>query len=500
MGEIIIMPKQGLQMTEGMITAWLISEGQEVKAGEPLFEMETDKLAITIDSTVSGTLLKILCEEGETAEVAAPIAVIGNPDENYNDILAGVSDTVSAAASASATSANAEAKADGSIIIMPKQGLQMTEGMITAWLASEGDEIKEGQPLFEMETDKLAITIDSTASGTLLKILCDEGETAEVAAPIAVLGPVGADYQAILSGTASSDQPAETVSISSSVSPVADTVSKDRFFSSPRARMCAQQRGIDYHTISGSGPLGMVIERDVLNAILPESPAAPARGEHQIPVSNMRRIIANRMLDSLNTLAQANHRLTVDMSAASDLRNQFKSADIKVSYNDIVIRCVAKALTEFPMVNASMDDKFITTKDYVNIGMAVATDTGLLVPVIRDADLMTLQQISAASKDLAARTKENKLSPDELTGGTFTISNLGMFDIESFTAVINKPEAGILAVGKIEKKPVVVNDEIVIRPMMQLSLTYDHRILDGAPAALFLRRIKELLEHPYLLL
>ena len=152
------------------------------------------------------------------------------------------------------------------------------------------------------------------------------------------------------------------------------------------------------------------------------------------------------------------------------------------------------------MVNATMDDKFITTRDYVNIGMAVATDNGLLVPVIRDADLMNLQQISAASKDLAARTKENKLTPDDLTGGTFTISNLGMFDIESFTAVINKPEAGILAVGKIEKKPVVINDEIVIRPMMQLSLTYDHRILDGAPAALFLRRIKELLEHPYLML
>ena len=508
MGELIIMPKQGLQMTEGMITAWLVSEGQEVKAGEPLFEMETDKLAITIDSTVSGTLLKILCEEGETAEVAAPIAVIGNPGENYTDILSGASGTATAAASGSASTANPGASAAGNIIIMPKQGLQMTEGMITAWLASEGDEVKEGQPLFEMETDKLAITIDSTASGTLLKILCEEGETAEVAAPIAVIGPAGADYQAILSGTDALPEAAEPVSAQPSAAsePSAEAPSGARVFSSPRARMCAEQRGIDYHTVSGTGPMGMVIERDILNAKLPETTpaaptaAAPVRGKHQIPVSNMRRIIANRMLDSLNTLAQANHRLTVDMSAAAELRSHFKSADLKISYNDIVIRCVAKALTEFPMVNATMDDKFITTRDYVNIGMAVATDNGLLVPVIRDADLMNLQQISAASKDLAARTKENKLTPDELTGGTFTISNLGMFDIESFTAVINKPEAGILAVGKIEKKPVVINDEIVIRPMMQLSLTYDHRILDGAPAALFLRRIKELLEHPYLML
>lgn len=394
----------------------------------------------------------------------------------------------------------------GEIIIMPKQGLQMTEGMISTWLIEEGQPVKEGEPLFEMETDKLAITIDAAVSGTLLKILAEEGEIIPVADPIAVIGEPGENYEAILASGGSSasaaaaeeqepapaaEKAAPAPSASVSAAAPAET---PRIFASPRARTRAAEWGIDYRRISGSGPLGMVVERDIPAA------KAPAETEHRIPISGMRRIISQRMLESLNTLAQASHRLTVDMTAAAALRKQLQAADIRVSYNDIVIRCTAKALTEFPMMNSTMDEQYITTKDYVNIGMAVATDNGLLVPVIRDADLMTLPEIACISKDLAARTKENKLNPDELSGGTFTISNLGMFDIESFTAIINKPEAGILAVGKIEKKPVVQEDTIVIRPLMQLSLTYDHRIVDGAPAALFLRRIKQLLETPGLLI
>lgn len=495
MAEIIIMPKQGLQMTEGLITTWLVQEGQEVKAGEPLFEMETDKLAITIDSTASGTLLKILCEEGESAEVATPIAVVGAPGEDYMAALSGQADAPSE--KPEPTAAAPAGTQAGTVVIMPKQGLQMTEGLITAWLVQEGQEVKAGEPLFEMETDKLAITIDASASGTLLKILCEEGESAEVAAPIAVIGDADADYEAILNGTA------EVPACEEKTAPAA---AEDRSFSSPRARTRAAELGVDYRTVTGTGPMGMVVERDVLAAKPAEKPAAlapqaePVVGDKQIPITGMRRIIAERMMDSLNTLAQAVHRLTVDMSNAVALREQLKKADIAVSYNDIVIRCVAKALTEFPMMNATMDDQFITLRGNVNIGMAVATDTGLLVPVIRNADKMTLSEIASCSKDLASRTKANKLSRDEISGGTFTISNLGMFDIESFTAIINKPEAGILAVGKMEKKPVVVNDEICIRPMMQLSLTYDHRILDGAPAAQFLRRVKQLLETPGLLI
>ena len=405
----------------------------------------------------------------------------------------------------------------GEIIIMPKQGLQMTEGMITSWLAAEGQEIKEGEPLFEMETDKLAITIDAPCSGTLLKILCQEDEIAEVASPIAVVGEPGENYEDILAGNPGAKVPADSAESAGSAANTTDSVSKpaaeipaakdspeisqERIFSSPRARTTAQEKGIDYRTLEGSGPDGLIIERDVLKAAAQAAPSKGAEGKtRQIPITNMRRIIARRMLDSLGTLAQASHRLTVDMSEAVRLREQLKARDIKVSYNDIVIRCTAKALTEFPMMNATMDDSFITVRDYVNIGVAVATEQGLLVPVIQDAHLLSLQEISRRSQDLSSRAKENRLMPDELTGGTFTISNLGMYDIESFTAIINKPEAGILAVGKMEKKPAVRNDELVIRPLMQLSLTYDHRIVDGAPAALFLRRVKELLENPGLLL
>ena len=415
----------------------------------------------------------------------------------------------------------------GEIIIMPKQGLQMTEGMITSWLVSEGQEIKEGEPLFEMETDKLAITIDAPCSGTLLKILCQEDEIAEVASPIAVVGEPGENYEDILSGasgaaasSAENKAPADIEDPAGSTAGAADSASEpaaevpaaksspeasqERIFSSPRARTTAQEKGIDYRTLEGSGPDGLIIERDVLKAAAQAAPAKETKENtgdtRQIPISNMRRIIARRMLDSLGTLAQACHRLTVDMSEAVRLREQLKARDIKVSYNDIVIRCTAKALTEFPMMNSTMDDAFITVRDYVNIGVAVATEQGLLVPVIQNAHTLSLPEIAGRSQDLSSRAKENRLMPDELSGGTFTISNLGMYDIESFTAIINKPEAGILAVGKMEKKPAVRNDELVIRPLMQLSLTYDHRIVDGAPAALFLRRIKELLENPGLLL
>ena len=274
--------------------------------------------------------------------------------------------------------------------------------------------------------------------------------------------------------------------------------------------MTAEGKGIDIATVSGSGPDGLIIERDVLAAkapvAAPKAAAAPApveAGELEtvIPLKGMRKIIAQRMHDSLHDLAQANHRMEVDMTECVRLREQLKAEGIKVSYNDMVIRCVAKALTEFPMMNSSMTSDSIIVKHYVNVGMAVATDTGLLVPVIRNADKLSLTEINAVAKDLGKRTKEGGLNPDELTGGTFTVTNLGMFGVDSFTAVVNAPEAGILAVGAMKKRAVVLDDDtIAVKNMMWLSLTYDHRIVDGAPAAQFLGRVKKLLEKPALLL
>lgn len=385
-------------------------------------------------------------------------------------------------------------------IIMPKQGLQMTEGVITQWLAREGDTVQEGQPLFEMETDKLSIVIDSTASGTVLKLLYEEGDMVPVTETIAYVGPADTDIAAVLAGAAA------PASAGAPHTPAGDS----RIFASPRARMVAEERNVDLASVSGTGPDGLIIERDVLAAqpapaavpaAKPAEPAVESELETIIPLKGMRKIIAERMHQSLHDLAQANHRMEVDMSECVHMREQLKALGVKVSYNDMVIRCAAKALTEFPMMNSSMTDAAIIQKHYVNIGMAVATDTGLLVPVIRNADKLSLTQIGETARDLGKRTKEGGLNPDELTGGTFTVTNLGMFGVDSFTAVINAPEAGILAVGQMKKRAVVLEDDsIAVRPMMWLSLTYDHRIVDGAPAAQFLKRIKTLLENPSLLL
>ncbi len=457
MAQKIIMPKQGLQMTEGVITQWLAREGDTVQEGQPLFEMETDKLSIVIDSTASGTVLKLLYEEGDMV----PVTETGEEAPAAGE----------ASAAVPATPAAMPAGVHG--IILPKQGLQMTEGVITQWLVHEGDTVEEGQPFFEMETDKLSIVIDSTASGTVLKLLYEEGDM---------------------------------VPVTEAPAPAGDS----RIFASPRARMVAEERNVDLASVSGTGPDGLIIERDVLAAqpapaavpaAKPAEPTVESELETVIPIKGMRKIIAERMHQSLHDLAQANHRMEVDMSECVHMREQLKALGVKVSYNDMVIRCAAKALTEFPMMNSSMTDAAIIQKHYVNIGMAVATDTGLLVPVIRNADKLSLTQIGETARDLGKRTKEGGLNPDELTGGTFTVTNLGMFGVDSFTAVINAPEAGILAVGQMKKRAVVLEDDsIAVRPMMWLSLTYDHRIVDGAPAAQFLKRIKTLLENPSLLL
>ena len=487
MAQIIIMPKQGLQMTTGIITQWMVKEGDLVKEGQPLFEMETDKLSIVIDSTATGTVLKLLHEEGEDVEVAQPIAIVGTPGEDYSALLNGSPAAEAEPAPAPAVAADAAAPANVQTVIMPKQGLQMEVGTITHWLVKEGDFITEGQPLFEMETDKLAITIDSTATGTVLKLLYEEGESVEVAEPIAYIGTPGA-------------QP--------------DAAPSDRIFATPRARMAAEERHVDLAAVAPTGPDRLIIERDVLNAAPAAAPSEPPKKavepaplpadeamETVIPLKGMRKIIAQRMHDSLSELAQANHRMEVDMTEAVRVRDQLKAAGVKVSYNDLVIRCVARALSEYPEMNSTMTETAIIQKHYVNVGMAVATDGGLLVPVIRDADRLPLSEISRQAADLGRRAREGGLTPDELTGGTFTVTNLGMFGVDSFTAIVNAPEAGILAVGQMKKRAVVLpDDSIAVRPMMWLSLTYDHRIVDGAPAARFLGRVRDLLEKPALLL
>ena len=448
-----------------------------------------------------------------------------------------------------------------SVIIMPKQGLLMEEGTIAKWLVKEGEQTTEGAPLFEMETDKLTITMDSTATGTVLKILHPEGDTVPITQPIAIVGQPGEDISALLGGEAPAAAPAATApeaptaEAAPAPKPVVERAPGERAFSSPRARLRAEENGVDIAAVPGSGPDGLVVERDVQNyianqpavtplaanqariqgidlsgltgtgpngkittedlhiasaAVEPAPAAEPipgqlTRGTRTEAMSGMRKAISRNMLTSKSTNAQTNHRMVVDMTAAVALRRQYKALGIKISYNDIIVRACAKALQDFPIVNASVDGSDIVYHDYVNIGTAVSVPGGLIVPVIRDADIIGLTGIAAKSAELIEKAREGRLTEADYHGGTFTVSSLGMFDLDDFVAIINPPESAILAVGKIAKTPVVVTDDesedqVVIKSMCALCLSYDHRIIDGAEAAKFLQKLKSYLQNPILLI
>lgn len=431
-------------------------------------------------------------------------------------------------------------------IIMPKQGLQMTEGTITKWLVKEGDKVEIGQPLFEMETDKNTIQIDSTAAGEVLKLVAKEDETVPITETIAIVGKKGEDFSDLLPKKKEEKKPepapapAAPAAPAVKSAPAADDTTPialegGRIFVTPRAKMTAERKNIDYKTVKGTGPSGLIIEKDVLAAAaVKASPVAKAiaarkgvsittvtgtgengkivkhdilsgdatlsREDKVIPISGMRKVIADNMMNSVQSMAHAYHKVAVDMSEAKLIRAAFKKAEKKVSFNDIIIMALGRALQEHPRMNAWVEDGKITEKGSVNVGIAVAVDNGLIVPTVRDVQNMTIGEIHDESARLIAKTKAGGLKKEEYSGATFTVSNLGMFGIDEFTAIVNPPQVGILAVGSMTDTPVVRDGQIVIRPMMNLVLTYDHRVIDGAPAAQFLSRVKELLENPYLMI
>lgn len=455
-----------------------------------------------------------------------------------------------------------------SIVIMPKQGLMMEEGTLTNWMKKEGEEITAGSPLFEMETDKLTITMDAEVSGTLLKIIHPAGDVVPITKPIAIIGAPGEDVSALLGGDAASTvSAAEAIPIATSaaaeVSAAPAAVNRalgEKVYASPRARLRAEENGVDIAAVGGTGPDGFIVERDV-NAFVANKPAitplaakaamadgisldgiigtgsngkittadlhgaAPAavpavpvaaeaasaaipgqltRGIRKENMSGMRKAISKNMLASKSTNAQTNHRMSIDMTEAMALRTKYKALGIKISYNDIIVRACAKALTDFPIVNASVDGNNIVYHDYVNVGTAVSIPGGLIVPVIRDADTIGLTGIADKSAELIEKSRDGKLVDQDYHGGTFTVSSLGMFDVDDFVAIINPPESAILAVGKIAKTPVIVTDaegedQVVVKSVCNLCLSYDHRIIDGAEAAKFLQKLKSYLQNPILL-
>lgn len=356
---------------------------------------------------------------------------------------------------------------------LPMLGLTMSEGAVARWLREEGERVRKGEPLFEVETDKAVLDVEAPADGVLLRRLVAERQTVPVGAVVAIIGEPGAEVK---------EPPAP-----------APTAPEKKKTASPRARKLAEEHGIDWRTLAGTGPDGLVTEQDVRNAVETKAAEKDAAGVQPQALPHVRQVLIERLTRSVRERPHIYLTVTVDMAAAAAFRGDHP----EVAYNDLFIKAAAVCLAEFPAVNSSFSDGSIERHPAANIGFAVAADDdSLYVPVIRDAGSKTLAEIGAERRALAAKAKAKQLTPGEMSGGTFTISNLGMYGVEQFTAIINPPESGILALGAVRDEVRAVNGAPVVRPVMSATLAVDHRVVDGAPAARFLARFKALIEQP----
>jgi pyruvate dehydrogenase E2 component (dihydrolipoamide acetyltransferase) len=528
MAEVITMPRLSDTMEEGTVATWLKKVGDTVSEGDILAEIETDKATMEFESFYEGTLLHIGIAEGETAEVDALLAIIGEKGEDISGLLDGgaVAPKTEEAVAVEATEVASEtpskevsALPDGvEIITMPRLSDTMEEGTVASWLKKEGDAIEEGDILAEIETDKATMEFESFYSGTLLKIGIQEGQTAKVDALLAVIGPAGTDLTGVdLSGgpkpqatsTAKGESapapapaaPAKPTPAPASAPAVEPVTRGGRVFASPLARKLAEEKGIDISRVQGSGENGRIIKRDIENY----QPAAGAAA--YIPVgqeafdevtnSQMRKTIAKRLAESKFTAPHYYLTVEFDMDHAIASRTAINSdPDVKISFNDMVVKACAMALRKHPQVNSTWADGVTRIARHIHVGVAVAVDDGLVVPVLKFADQMSFSQIGAAVKEMAGKARNKKLTPDEMQGSTFTVSNLGMFGIREFTSIINQPNSAILSVGAIVQKPVVKNGQIVVGNTMTVTLACDHRTVDGATGAAFLQTLRNYVENP----
>ena len=556
MAKIITMPRLSDTMTEGVVAKWLKKVGDKINEGDILAEIETDKATMEFEAFDEGTLLHIGIQDGESAPVDSLLAIIGKEGEDISALLNGEKpaktsdkkeETTETKEEAPATETKeTESKAASTelpkgviVVTMPRLSDTMTDGTVATWLKKVGDKISEGDIIAEIETDKATMEFESFNEGTLLYIGTQEGETAPVDSVLAILGPEGTDVSGIAENyknggsakttpkTESSDSTAkeEKSEKTEEVEEVVNTVSDGkRVFISPLAKKIAEEKGINISQVKGSGENGRIVKSDVENfnpskAVTPEvskpeaapteKPVAAAKpyvpaGEvatEEIKNSQMRKIIAKRLGESLFTAPHYNLVIEVTMDEAMKSRGIINSVpDTKVSFNDMVIKASAMALKKHPKINSQWSAEAITINYHVNIGVAVAVEDGLVVPVLPFTDGMSLSQIGASVRDLAGRAKNKKLLPSEMEGSTFTISNLGMFGITEFNSIINQPNSAILSVGAIVEKPVVKNGQIVVGNTMMLSLACDHRTIDGATGAQFLQTLKQYIENPVTML
>jgi len=559
MATIINMPRLSDTMTEGTVASWLKKVGDKISEGDILAEIETDKATMEFESFNEGTLLYIGIQAGETAPIDSLLAIIGDEGEDISALLkpkaatkeeVAVSDNVSTPATTEEVEEKTTVELTPStpppgagglpagviVVTMPRLSDTMTEGTVATWLKKVGDKIVEGDILAEIETDKATMEFESFNEGTLLYIGIQEGESAPIDSLLAIIGPEGTDISGVASGyTAGGDAPTAAVATeeakaapTTQAAPIVQEAATDgqRVLASPLAKKIASEKGIQLTQVKGSGENGRITKSDVenftpasssqvaesrpqevsaakLETIAASKPYVPAGqvATEEIKNSQMRKIIAKRLAESLFTAPHYNLVIEVTMDEAMKSRVIINNVpDTKVSFNDLVIKASALALKKHPKINSQWTAEAITINYHVNIGVAVAVEDGLVVPVLPFTDGMSLSQIGASVRDLAGRAKNKKLLPTEMEGSTFTISNLGMFGITEFNSIINQPNSAILSVGAIVEKPVVKNGQIVVGNTMMLSLACDHRTIDGATGAQFLQTLKQFIENPVTML
>ena len=532
MATVITMPRLSDTMTEGTVATWLKKVGDVIKEGDILAEIETDKATMEFESFNSGTLLYIGIPAGESAPVDSLLAIIGKDGEDITSFINGKSEakpeakieekteekTTESILQPEATAQKTTELPTGvKVITMPRLSDTMTTGTIATWLKKVGDIIKEGDILAEIETDKATMEFESFNSGTLLFIGINEGETAPVDSILAIIGPEGTDITGIAENfgkekTVTSEKKPEEVVVAITDTNPTINLSTDRIFASPLAKQIAKEKGIQLSQIKGSGENGRIVKQDVENFIpnaiqLQEQPKVqqfvPAGEMHTEVVKNsqMRKVIARRLSESIFTAPHFYLTIEVNMDEAIASRATINTIpDTKVSFNDMVIKACAMALKKHLQVNSQWSEEAITINHHINIGVAVAVEDGLVVPVLKFTDQLSLSQIGTNVKDLAGRARNKKLQPSEMEGSTFTVSNLGMFGITEFTSIINQPNSAILSVGAIVEKPVVKKGQIVVGNTMKVTLACDHRTVDGATGAQFLQTLRLFLENPVTML
>ncbi len=535
MAEVIRMPLLSDTMTEGKIIAWNKKVGDKVKSDDVLAEVETDKATMEVVGYADGTLLYIGVPAGNAAKVNDIIAIVGKEGEDYKSLIGSSPSPVKSAGTPAETSQPQNTNSNPQTVSLPAGAKEirmpllsdtMTEGKIVAWNKKVGDKVKSDDVLAEVETDKATMEVVGYEEGTLLYIGVEAGNAAKVNDIIAIVGKAGTDVSAYVAAEksgANKTQPATAASAAEVITAAATTQSaamqemadsNGRVKASPLAKKLAADKGIDINKVSGSGDGGRIVRRDIDNYVPSAAPAATApaakpaapvpvftasgqEGHTDIPLTQMRKTIARRLGESKFSAPHFYLTMELNMDNAINARNQINElSPVKISFNDFIIKAVALSLRQHPYVNSSWMGDFIRQNHHIHIGSAVATPEGLIVPVIRFADQKSLSQIASETKELNGKARDKKLQPHEFSGNTFTISNLGMMDIEEFTAIINPPDSAILAVGRIKEVVVKKGDGFAVTNIMKITLSCDHRTVDGAVGAAFLQTLKKYIENP----